>query len=163
MTYASYLQYGGIRKSPREISKMRRYTRYNVKLSLRLISPWRHMHAGLKVPIHTVFILTVREWDVNCTHDRVYLREKTPPIGQAGECPWSRRDKMVRTIISAPGGKWTKILASLCHGLVTILRYVRTIPINSYDTQVTENNTEWKPHQLQADGMPTCSSVHATQ
>lgn len=39
MMYAHYVQYGGIRKSRRKIRKMRRYTRSNVKPSLRLIRP----------------------------------------------------------------------------------------------------------------------------
>jgi hypothetical protein len=81
-------------------------------------------------------------------HNRVYLREKTP-IRQDSDGSWSRRDKMVKRINSAPGGNWTKILASFCRGLITILRCVRKIQINPYDMQVTENNTDWKPQQLQ--------------
>ena len=155
MMYAPYLQYGWIRKSVRKISKMRAWKYISMKSS---------------------FTLAVREWDVNCKprsglhttekqHTRTHAHAHTHThTGQAGEGPWYRRDKMVRTIISAPGGNSTKILASFCHGVVTILRYVSTIQINPYDMQVTEKkNTDWIPQQLHADGMPTCSRLHATQ
>lgn len=98
-------------------------------------------------------------------HDRVYLRNPHPPkkktvrlvkapdpvvtrwSGQQSLPPRRELNQDFHVVLSCPSND-----TALC-----------TMQINPYDMQVTENNTDWKPQQLRADGMPTCSSLQATQ